>query len=437
MIRGDVAAYSRKAKVALTPMPKFQEPTLTHMTAAHVANASYIKLNESHDAAADYLEQFGALIDDELSTKNGLVVLDRSGEVIVGFRGAQRQPENPNEGEASRLDRENINRVLSGKKPLYDVEQRLMQNALERYGRVDSVYAYSLGANKIMNMARDGLLDSADNITVLNPLIGPRDVAKGVPKEVTIARTVEDFASGPGLSLALQRGTVSPDQIETVRGIKGLNEHDLGHFVPQGERGLTPVEEAAARGELTAKAVANHRAVASGLINAGAFVASDALVEAIAPKQPRIAKEVETGTLGATMAATARSLAFAGVLPAASAVLAEIPGAIAGVVAAGETYNALRPALDKLDPKDDLLQDDAKDLVADFATGAAAGAATAVATDTIVAGAGVAGALLTGTEIGASLGVVGGPAGVALGALGGATAGAVVGMGAWLVGKLL
>jgi hypothetical protein len=171
-------------------------------------------------------------------------------------------------------------------------------------------------------------------------------------------------------------------------------------------------------------------------MNAAAFVASDALIEAIGHDQPRVVKEVEVGAVGSATASELRSLAFRGVPAAAGVMAAEIPGAIAGVVAAGETYSAIRPALDRMDPDDRLLQDDAKDLVSDFSSGVAAGVATSVATDVLVGSVGVGAALLTGTELGAAFGTVGGPPGVVLGALAGAIGGGLVGMGAWLVGKL-
>eukprot|EP00965_Chrysotila_dentata_P036640 1219643-Pleurochrysis_carterae.AAC.1 len=52
------------------------------------------------------------------------------------------------------------------------------------------------------------------------------------------------------------------------------------------------------------------------------------------------------------------------------------------------------------------------------------GATFAVTTDAVVAGAGLASALMTGTELGAAFGAVGGPLGIILGAAGGLAIGA-------------
>ena len=105
---------------------------------------------------------------------------------------------------------------------------------------------------------------------------------------------------------------------------------------------------------------------------------------------------------------------------------AEIPGAAAGKVASMETKKAVRNALDKWDPDGNVLQHDAQNEVSLVLGGMAGGAAAAVATDAVVATAGVAAALVTGTNIGLAVGSVGGPAGWLLGAAAGATLGLVI-----------
>ena len=57
-----------------------------------------------------------------------------------------------------------------------------------------------------------------------------------------------------------------------------------------------------------------------------------------------------------------------------------------------------------------------KDQLAAMSGGAAGGASAVITADAMIAGAGVIGALATGTEIGSAFGAVGGPAGVAVGA---------------------
>ena len=111
---------------------------------------------------------------------------------------------------------------------------------------------------------------------------------------------------------------------------------------------------------------------------------------------------------------------------------AEIPGAIAGIVAGMETEKAVRNALQKWDPNENVLKADAQNEVSLVLGGMAGGAAAAVATDAVVATAGVAAALVTGTNIGLAIGSVGGPAGWILGA----AAGATLGLGIWAISSI-
>ena len=108
------------------------------------------------------------------------------------------------------------------------------------------------------------------------------------------------------------------------------------------------------------------------------------------------------------------------------AIGAEIPPAIAATAAGA----AVAGAIEHSGFKDNALI--TKHELAGAAGGATAGVAAAVTADTMIAGAGIIGALATGTEMGAIWGSLGGPAG----ALAGAGLGAVIGMSAAAVGEL-
>jgi hypothetical protein len=195
-----------------------------------------------------------------------------------------------------------------------------------------------------------------------------------------------------------------------------------------------------------------HSGIRGAAVNLASVIAADRIVDAIAPKQKPVAKETETGVIAGTLtglgkeairntasikAAARGSITAATIAKGATTALAgaaaEIPGAVAGIVAGSETTRALRNKLDEWDPDHNVFADEAgKDIVADAAGGFVGGAAAAVATDAVIATAGVGAALVTGTEVGAAVGTVGGPVGWAVGA----GAGALVGLGIWAISSI-
>eukprot|EP00965_Chrysotila_dentata_P011656 381839-Pleurochrysis_carterae.AAC.1 len=86
---------------------------------------------------------------------------------------------------------------------------------MQKYGQLDGVYGYSLSGHKIADLARRGVLEGVGEVQVLSPLLGRADVARGVPRQVQIARTVEDFTSGTGVALGLQNGGIAHEQVTT------------------------------------------------------------------------------------------------------------------------------------------------------------------------------------------------------------------------------
>ena len=108
------------------------------------------------------------------------------------------------------------------------------------------------------------------------------------------------------------------------------------------------------------------------------------------------------------------------------AIGAEIPPALAATVVASKVATAI---------EDSNFQDSfwmTKHELAGSVAGASAGVAAAVTSDVMIAGAGIVGALVTGTEIGSAFGSIGGP----VGALAGAGLGAILGMSVAAAGEL-
>jgi len=459
IVSGDPRVFAKRNYQRLRhPTPDLEAPNDTHVRGSFLANASYTYLNDGQTEASNYLASEGFLMDSELSTNVG-VVATKDGKAYVGFRGAQSQAENPAEHAMSQRDITNVKRVLGGKRVHSDGMYDLIAAVESKHGGIEGVYGYSLGGQRVVEMAHAGVLDSVSEVSIVNPLLGPREIARGVPKFVDIGRTIEDFASGPALSLALQKRTISPKQVTTVRGIDGSGSHNLDHFFPGGERGETVeqrmLSNPATREEALRVLQGEHTGLKGAGINLASVLAADRIVNAIAPKQKPVAKEVETGMLGGALTgigkealknsssikaaarATARGvLTGSTVVKGAGTVLAgaavEIPGAAAGIVAGAETTRALRNKLDDWDPNNNTLEEEAKDELADVIGGAVGGVAAAIATDAVVATAGVAAALVTGTEIGAAFGSLGGPVGWVAGAAGGA----VVGLGIWAISSI-
>ena len=352
----------------------------------------------------------------------------------------------------SERDVANVKRVLAGKKVHSDGMHDLIKAVESKYGGIEGVYGYSLGGQRVIELAHSGLLDGVNDVTIVNPFIGPRDVVRGVPEFVNIGRTVEDFASGPAIALGLQNKTISHEQVTTVRGLHEAGSHDLGHFFPEGTRGETLEQKMLSNPATREEALDILQGEHSGLkgmgVNAASMLIADRFVNAVASKQKPVAKEAETGVIGgaltgvgkealkntgeikAAVKATAKgaltgATVAKGAGTALTAAAAEIPGAVAGLVAGAETTTALRNKLDDWDPKNDAFQPGAKDEIAGYVGGAVGGAAAAVATDAVIATAGIGAALVTGTEIGATVGTVGGPVGWAAGAF----VGSLVGLG--------
>lgn len=459
IVSGDPRVFAKRNYQRIRhPTPDLEAPSDAHIRGSFLANASYSYLNEGPAEASDYLATEGYLMDSELSTNVG-VVATKDGKTYVGFRGAQSQAENPAEHAMSQRDVTNVKRVLGGKRVHSDGMYDLIAAVESKHGGIEGVYGYSLGGQRVVEMAHAGVLDSVSEVSIVNPLLGPREIARGVPKFVDIGRTIEDFASGPALSLALQKRTISPKQVTTVRGIDGSGSHNLDHFFAGGERGETVeqrmLSNPATRDEALRVLQGEHTGLKGAGINLASVLAADRIVNAIAPKQKPVAKEVETGLLSGTLTgigkealkntstikaaarATTRGALTAGMVArgagtALAGAAAEIPGAVAGIVVGTESTKLVRNKLDDWDPKNNTLQKEAKNEVADVIGGAAGGAAAAVATDIVVATAGIGAALVTGTEIGVAFGTVAGP----VGWVAGAATGAVVGLGIWAISSL-
>ena len=453
MITGDPRVFAKRTYLDLRyPRPIYDMPTATHARAAFLSNASYVRLNEGFDEANAYAMGQGFLLDEELSTNVGVVAHHPlTNKTFIALRGAQMTPDNPEETLISARDRTNVARTLAGKQVHDDGVRFMLRNARAKYGTIDGLYGYSLGGQRVLDAVRSNAID-AEEVMVLQPLIGARDVRKGIPENIQIARTIEDFASGPGLALALRNNTRLYAQIDTVQGLEGGGAHDLTHFFPSEPeaRGAT-LEESALRDPATRAQVLDtlqgeHLGFKGAGVSLASYVAADRIVEAVGGKQQPVPKEVETGLLAGGLAGAGKELIRnrtavkaaiksptsvtasalrTGAKAAAFTAGAEIPGAVAGIVAGEETYKAVKESMSDKPP---ILQEE----VADVVSGAAAGGAAALATDAVIATVGVGAALATGTEIGAVAGSLGGPLGVATGAV----AGAAIGLGVWAISEL-
>ena len=459
MISGDPRVFAKRNYQRLRhPSPDLELPTETHVRGSMLANASYRYLNNGAANASEYLANEGFEMDPNISTNVGIVAT-REGKAYVGFRGAQSNAENPTEHAMSKRDVANVQRVLAGRRVHNDGMYELIAAAEAEHGGIEGVYGYSLGAQRVVELAHAGALDGVNEVSIVNPLLGPREIQRGVPEFVEIARTVEDFASGPALVLALQNNTISHEQVTTIRGVDGSGSHDLAHFFPGQTRGRTieqrVLENPATRDEALRILQGEHTGLKGTGVNLVSIIAADRIVNAIAPHQKAVYKEAETGVLGGTLTgigkealknkadikAAARAASRGtltaktvgkGLMTSLAGAASEIPGAAAGIVAGSEATKAVRSKLYNWDTDNNVLQNDAKDEVADVIGGIVGGAAAAIATDAIVATAGLGAALVTGTEIGAVFGTVAGPAGWAVGAAGGA----VVGLGIWVLSSM-
>ena len=421
----------------LRPEPTHAEPTGEMNRAAAFVNDAYRYAQGDVDQLQAEMQEFESELDTSLSNDAGIVFEDARGRIVVALRGRDPSRSNTSRDDANVLD------VVRGRAPRHSEDAlKLLRGAVEKYGVVNDLYAYSMGGSLATHAVREMpelFAESIENVQLVNPLLGPRDVSRGIPEQFHIARTVEDFASGPGLSLALRNGTVRADQIETVRGIAGDGEHSLGHFLDVDEpRGLTPVERAIEAHEMavvkhaerpTPKTRATLKLRASELAAAAeghthvaghgiaktstgfvAGLAADAVMQntPVLRDQSEVVQKIEVGAVsGAAAGATGAALTGGSTL---AAMAAEIPPAVAATLVGSATADAIEQSGFK---------DNAfitKTELAGTVGGAAGGAAAAVTADALIAGAGVVGALATGTELGAAFGSVGGPVGLAVGA---------------------
>ena len=251
MIRGNLGVYKDDYKYKqlfapkithakmLRPQPKHDVPTNEMNVGALAVNDAY-RFSKGDTTLEAEMFDFDNTLDVELSNDAGIVFEDGRGRVVVALRG--RDPDKA----STAVDDANVMDIITGKAPRnVKAAVELVEGAISKYGSIQDLHGYSMSGGLITHMAREmpETFASIENVQLINPLLGPRDVAAMLPENVTIARTVEDFASGPGVSLALRKGTIKPNQIQTVRGIAGEGEHSLGHFVDSGEeRGATEIE---------------------------------------------------------------------------------------------------------------------------------------------------------------------------------------------------
>lgn len=325
------------------PRPDFSYPLPRHERAAILTDASYIRHFEGEDALRAYLNARELVLIS--STDHSIFMSTLRGELLHAYRGADFAKE-----------RHNITRVLRGELPDYfESELALFKENTLRYGQPTGVYGYSLsGDGMIHEFARRGLLNDAREVVSLNPLIGPRGVRYGIGSNTQVARTVEDYASGPGLSLGLRNKTISRSQISTIRGVAGLEDHNLGHFLGDEThevRGPTPLQTAYENKRFYTKSLndsvfAKHLEITHAVVNGLSLIATDILVESIAPNQNVYLKDIEKG-VGAGVVQTLAKRALLG----GSLTSAGFMGEIAPVVVGVEAYDGISRTLEAVIPR--------------------------------------------------------------------------------------
>lgn len=450
-----------------TPAPQFNQVTQDmHLagTMADAAYANYMGISQGipEDKMVEGFRQMGMRYRPDLSNQNALVVEDPAGNAHVSFRGASGLmnadtashpavastsapgPQNILFGRSD--DQKAVRGLFSGADHLGPNEDRALtalRGAVEEYGSLHSVTGYSMGGGMNMHLAHKypELYESVLDTHVINPVVGAKVVKEGLPKGFRISRTVDDYASGPGLAMAMQNGSVPASSIRTVReaNIQGdthsqqhfkYNENRVSsayeeatnaHIDAVNEHAANPTPESLARVNATQERITGTRAAGvrsvAGLVSG---IGASTLINSVAPDQAEVAKDAEIGAISGGVTGLASAAILGG---GAAAVGAEIPPALAASLVGGSIYRAIDNS--KFEDNSFISKTELSSTVA----GAGAGAAAAVTGQAIAASAGAIGALAAGADIGAAVGTALGPAGIiaglALGAAVGGTIGAI------------
>eukprot|EP00965_Chrysotila_dentata_P199581 6179471-Pleurochrysis_carterae.AAC.1 len=202
--RGEKAEIARRLTGLRYPRPIHTEPTQWMQETGMLTTASYGFLKHGPPGANEALMKLALRgrrprysLDRELSTPTAVVLKDAETRgAAVAFRGRQRRtPEVPEHVTA--LDNANLARVLAGRKMDLSEEWGVVQAARQKYGTVSELHGYSLGASKALQIAQEEPTMNGVRVKLINPFLGPRHVlANTIGDNVTIARTIEDFASG-------------------------------------------------------------------------------------------------------------------------------------------------------------------------------------------------------------------------------------------------
>lgn len=143
-----------------------------------ILEASYLNQKE----ASNTLQKLGYLYDNQLSTNENKVFVDKEGNPHIAFRGSKRLTDFIIDDPLSVLGLEGFSRRFNDAK-------ELTKKVEEKYNRAPDVYGNSLG----------GRLAEASNtsgkIITHNKLTGFSDIGKVIPKNQTDLRSATDPAS--------------------------------------------------------------------------------------------------------------------------------------------------------------------------------------------------------------------------------------------------
>lgn len=211
-------------------------------------------------------EHHNARVDRDISNNAGVVHVEEDGSITVTMRG--RNPD-----AHSTHDTANLIDVFQGREPRYRGEaQQLLERALETYGKIDTLNAYSLSAALTESLRRTNpeLVDAVGHIHYLNPYFGPRDVFgthKLTSEQVEISRILGDPWSGMSVSFGQSAGTIDPQRVTSVQEFAHdeYSAHSFQQFyhtdkdgaVLDAKRGSSALEKALKR---LASTIESHRA---------------------------------------------------------------------------------------------------------------------------------------------------------------------------------